>query len=103
MTSVLHLALVLVLTTWAMAMAAPTAGAQAIGRCLDGVTVQAMIADHQIKSWATVKAEAGYRAYKDLGIAQVCEIDGSLHYVMNAQTPAGQPRRLILDAVTGAN
>ncbi|MGN6103478.1 MAG: hypothetical protein ACTHOR_20255 [Devosia sp.] len=83
--------------------AAPLQGAAAAGTCIDNRAVQALIAQHRIKTWPAIKALAGISdEYKEVSAVRVCEQGGAPYYVVNVAGPSGESKQLVINAVDGS-
>jgi hypothetical protein len=93
----------LVLGTLALAAGADPLPARAADGCLANRAAQALVAQHKIKTWPTIKALAGVSdQYKEVSAVKVCEQDGTPYYVVNVAGPSGESKQLILNAIDGS-
>jgi hypothetical protein len=77
--------------------------ARAAGGCLANAAVQALIAEHKIKTWPAITALAGISdQYKEVSAVKVCQEDGTPYYVVNVAGPSGESKQLILSAIDGS-
>jgi hypothetical protein len=74
--------------------------AQDYGDCLNKRDIQQAIEDGKISPLADVMAQAGINE-RPLSV-QVCEVDGSPHYVVNMMDSYGDGQRIVLNAQDGS-
>ena len=94
---------VLVLGALALAALAGPVPVRAADGCLANRAAQALVAQHKIKTWPTIKALAGISdQYKEVSAVKVCEQDGTPYYVVNVAGPSGVSKQLVLNAIDGS-
>jgi hypothetical protein len=93
----------LLLGAVALAAVAGPPSARAADGCLANRAAQALVAQHKIKTWPTIKALAGVSdQYKEVSAVKVCEQDGTPYYVVNVAGPSGESKQLVLNAIDGS-
>jgi hypothetical protein len=98
-----HVYAVLLVGALVLAVAAGPLPARAADGCLANRAAQALIAQHKIKTWPTIKALAGISdEYKEVSAVKVCEQDGTPYYVVNVAGPSGVSKQLVLNAIDGS-
>ena len=76
------------------------AHAQDHGDCLNKRDIQQAIESGEIAPLADIMAEAGVNE-RPLSV-QVCDVDGSPHYVVNMMDSYGDSQRIVLNAQDGS-
>jgi hypothetical protein len=101
--SLINLVVTLLVAATAYASVGLPAAADSGGACMDNRSVQALIANHQIKTWPAIKALAGISdKYKEVSAVRVCQEDGTPYYVVNVAGPSGESKQLVLNAIDGS-
>ena len=101
--SLINLVVTLLVAATAYASVGLPAAADSGSACMDNRSVQALIANHQIKTWPAIKALAGISdKYKEVSAVRVCQEDGTPYYVVNVAGPSGESKQLVLNAIDGS-
>jgi hypothetical protein len=101
--ALINLYVAVVLGTLAYVAVGNPTPARAADACLANPAVQALIAEHKIKTWPAIKALAGISdQYKEVSAVKVCQEDGTPYYVVNVAGPSGESKQLVLNAIDGS-